>query len=1419
MSYNRIIHISDTHIRAGDRKDSRFEEYTVQIDRLLTAIYTYDDEDTLVVLTGDIFHDKSKIGPSGQLLANHLFRGLSRFRTIVIRGNHDYRQDQPDEPDLIKPFFDEMPDNIEYLDETGLYDIGDIEVGLVAVHETLTRGAQGGINAKLPDFPIPSPDAKFRIALFHGSFGGALLQNGTDVESRANYPLEWIQGYDGILLGDIHVQQIHRAKTLPGTEFTSRDDKTVFIATKHTLDPKTSPWSYAGSLVQQNFGESLWGHGFTEWDLENNTITGYHVKNDYGNVIVSMNQDNIPCIKIRVGKKQHLVPLKTATSYGWFPTKISLRYAQSARNQIQHIESLFEEAGIEVRDTGFVEENTVEDSCTATISKELKTKIIDDMSSLNSTQTWTSFFLEQAELPMGEWTKWVEHPHLLSLPSPCPLPQDISCKLTERNTKFQKLTDLYLKQRNSQPPIHQFRIHYIEFAWLLCFGEENWVNFDEYLKKVTLINGNNGSGKSAFLEIIAAAIYGESFPSRHNKSFSASILNQHRPAGETSYTRICISIDGKKYWIYRSFDYQPSSDRALWQRTIRLIEDETSEILLQNANCVNPWIDENVGKFSHFLLTTIMSQANDSDFFSLGPKEQKSIIDSLLQLNVCEEFRVLLKESVKSHEYALDRTTTYETGLNQSTKVFQQEDDTDIDNMEERQAFLRLETQRLDTILQNSKNKFSDVPERAFQTPISDYETTLRNLTNTLETETSGIYDDLRKQRQKLRDRLAVLKSKRFTKPLLLQNQTIKQQSFDTLEQSLNELKIKRAPLAVPNTRLYDSKSHETWKVRHQAWLNVNPDIVPSFPLKTLQKQYKEKSDELHTYELDEADFPRLSQKVIVGLEKQHVLLTRELSELDYQQKSWHSELKTIQTTLTPDIRSRNAEYRNITSEMTTTFQTDDLNLIKERIQLATNIQNTIDNIVRDIATISEELKLDETVTYNPACSDCNENPHRQRKDAYVKKRQALKSDLAKQKKALENTLQIKNDYATLKSIYDQWNKSQTKTNIQLETQEQTLKEQLEQINEKIATKTSEMENLEYENIQMANTYYMLKDETSTIKLEIEAATYEQEAHDWTVLSQINDLDRQILLLEQDTQIAHSLEMTIKEQELREIDEQLVIHDEKQNAQVKYNEIKTIIDAYPAYKTYTGAEKQYKPLQQELVSLTARLEQIKNIREKLSATQTESQRIATYREDIATRLALITTMSQAFEQYTDWLYPTKVGPAIEDAVNKVLNSIALPRPITLKAVWEQGQFGWYLEDGISKPPYEKCSGAQRFFAGLALRIAFSRMGTSNMINSQVFLDEGFTACDAETMERVPALLKNLLRDLDYMQTIYLVSHLDSLKTVANCSISIVRGAHASRLAVGERLAIPKGLTKPQVAEDGTIIKTKRGRKPKKESIM
>lgn len=45
---------------------------------------------------------------------------------------------------------------------------------------------------------------------------------------------------------------------------------------------KIVPVVYCGSLIQQNFGESINNHGFLSWDVETLTYTEHNIDNDYG---------------------------------------------------------------------------------------------------------------------------------------------------------------------------------------------------------------------------------------------------------------------------------------------------------------------------------------------------------------------------------------------------------------------------------------------------------------------------------------------------------------------------------------------------------------------------------------------------------------------------------------------------------------------------------------------------------------------------------------------------------------------------------------------------------------------------------------------------------------------------------------------------------------------------------------------------------------------------------------------------------------------------------------------------------------------------------------------------------------------------------------------------------------------------------
>ena len=91
----KLFHISDIHIRNGDKKTSRYEEYSIVFDNLFVSLktniekYELDKTDYLIIVSGDIFHNKNVIGNFGLELYNKFIKGLTDIgRTIIFHGNH-----------------------------------------------------------------------------------------------------------------------------------------------------------------------------------------------------------------------------------------------------------------------------------------------------------------------------------------------------------------------------------------------------------------------------------------------------------------------------------------------------------------------------------------------------------------------------------------------------------------------------------------------------------------------------------------------------------------------------------------------------------------------------------------------------------------------------------------------------------------------------------------------------------------------------------------------------------------------------------------------------------------------------------------------------------------------------------------------------------------------------------------------------------------------------------------------------------------------------------------------------------------------------------------------------------------------------------------------------------------------------------
>lgn len=248
----KIIHCSDIHIR----KQTRHEEYKIQIEKFLNECKTIVDEnkdETIILVDGDIFDNHLSIGNEQLVLTSWFLKSLDELApTVIVCGNHDLVTSNLQRMDSITPLF-EMIDFKQtiYLDKelnykSGSYIMDNIVFCLYSIFDSYNKPF-------FEDLKVSHSDKTF-IGLIHAPIVGSETSTGFSMEKGLSS--DSFQGLDFVLLGDIHKQQDMNVK---GVELI-----------------------YSGSLIQQSFGETVTQHGFCLMDIETKEYEFIDIPSDYG---------------------------------------------------------------------------------------------------------------------------------------------------------------------------------------------------------------------------------------------------------------------------------------------------------------------------------------------------------------------------------------------------------------------------------------------------------------------------------------------------------------------------------------------------------------------------------------------------------------------------------------------------------------------------------------------------------------------------------------------------------------------------------------------------------------------------------------------------------------------------------------------------------------------------------------------------------------------------------------------------------------------------------------------------------------------------------------------------------------------------------------------------------------------------------
>jgi DNA repair exonuclease SbcCD ATPase subunit/DNA repair exonuclease SbcCD nuclease subunit len=604
----KIIHISDIHIRNGNKEVSRYDEYTTVFDNLFTSIKTniefYDltPEDFVIILTGDIFHNKNVVGNYGLELYNKLVKGLTTLgHTIIFHGNHDRNQSEISQPSLISSTIEHG--NLTILKHTQSFIINNIGFSYVSIDDTLDPLSTCGRTNVLPSFPAiekcsdKSQKIDKTVALFHGTFGNVRLYNGTQIDNTTNpYPLEWISTFDFALLGDIHLRQSSRYGNVL--------------------------WGYSGSLIQQNYGEDIVDHGYMIWNLDDNTIDEINVFNPRGYINIMVKDDEIYVRKN--GKYLETLSDTIEKNADYFPKILDIRsYSAFTSKNTVDLYSILNKNGIEIYNFNKKVIKATQNNNEDLICKDIEVIHINK-------DTFISYLAKYIPKEYyGKAEQIIKKSEILLFDiENCP--EELVEECLKKNKEIAALINA-CSNNDSSTNKKAFTIEYLEWENLYCYESGNSIHFAEALNNTLLICGNNGTGKSAIYDIITLSIWGSITKDKQNTLTKNGIINyKHRKA----YVLIDISINEEKYRIRRHFELIKDKGVEKVKNTVEIFkyEGEITNSIKKNNAC-NEFIKDKFGTLDDFLTCSMITQVVDNDILRIDYKDCTAIIDKASNIN------------------------------------------------------------------------------------------------------------------------------------------------------------------------------------------------------------------------------------------------------------------------------------------------------------------------------------------------------------------------------------------------------------------------------------------------------------------------------------------------------------------------------------------------------------------------------------------------------------------------------------------------------------------------------------------------------------------------------------------------------------------------------------------------------------------
>lgn len=617
---NKIAHFADIHI---SKTLDRHDEYRKVLKNVYIELEKQKPD--RIVIVGDSYNDYIDIEGEAIILIGEMINNFSKISPVIItRGNHEIRKKNRNRIDTVKTITDLLENpRVTYYNKSGFYQ--DENVMWVVWDHVEHR--YDNIN---PWKNIQHERNKelIYIDLYHDPIDGCEFYTGYNPGNK-KYPdpNDFKGNYS--LFGDIHLRQFFSKRTK----------------------------AFAGSLIQQSFGEEPFNHGYLLWDIINGNVQEINIENEHR------------FIKFEINPNANYDKLNLVSKYI----------------------NKFNKFKIEWNEYAVFVTNENENK----IKKYLKDKYNADDIEIKPNRIYT-------DIKDGKMLS-----EIIDINNK-DVQQDIIKKYLKEN-KFEddfidKIIDIdsYINDRLKLNETKNI-IWNIDRFWFNNFksyGDDNLIEWNN-INGIVQIGGINQQGKSTIIDAICFILYGTTISTiKSEKNGNNRYINKNRNLDYCDGGAI-LDINGEKYLMYRKVEREYNKGKIIksvpmileYYKGIEMLEE--FKLTGERKTSTQKLLNEILGNFDDFIRLSLTNADNLNSILSM---DRSVFIDSIIK---DAGYDIFDKKLIEFKEYKKE--------LNFEKIIVNQLDlQNEIEKIEEN---LKDKEEKLSTIIKNINDIEKDIKE------------------------------------------------------------------------------------------------------------------------------------------------------------------------------------------------------------------------------------------------------------------------------------------------------------------------------------------------------------------------------------------------------------------------------------------------------------------------------------------------------------------------------------------------------------------------------------------------------------------------------------------------------------------------------------------------------------------------------------